>query len=157
MSGARNQMNRLLLVLFLISGCNDSTPLLIGPLPLKDWGACPYTNDTMTEFQKHSRVSQVKLEGKELRFNGIVSDVRYDEMAEAPVIFLNSPRKDETSIHTVFAFVPPNLAEKALRLHKKNEIYVSGVAISDCNAGALGAVFIDIVVKDIQYASDLEK
>lgn len=148
-------MRKLFLALLILSSCKDST-LLKGPLPLKDWGACPYTNDTMTDLQKYSRVSKVKLEGKELKFNGIVNDVKYDQMADAPVIYLNSPREDETSIHTVFAFVPPNLAEKALRLHKQNEIYVSGVAISDCTTGSLGNVFIDIVVKDIQYVNSLE-
>lgn len=111
----------------------------------------------MTEFQKHNVVSKVKLEGKELTFNGIVSDVRYDGMAEAPVIYLDSPRKDETSLSTVFVFVPTDLVEKAARLHKKNQIYVSGVAISDCSSGSLGLVYIDIVAKDIQFASDVER
>ena len=120
----------------------------------KDWAACPSTDDSMTDLQRFAAVSGVRLEGKHMTFNGVVSNVMYDEMADAPVIYLDSPDRDKTGIDLVFGVVPLKLLQKSIRLHKKNEIVISGTLTSYCHTGSLGMVFVDMQIDDIQFESD---
>ena len=136
------------LLLILLSACQGESHTETLAVH-SNWFVCPGTKKEMTEFQKQVVLSNAKVDGMPVTFEGVVSDVRFDQMDQAPVIFLNNP-SDDGNIDTVFGFVPKELILKASEINKKDKVVLTGHIMGECNTGAIGSVYVDVAVEEIK-------
>ena len=113
------------------------------------WFVCPTTTKDMTEFQKQISLFSPKIDGTVVIFDGIVKDVKYDAMDQSPVIFLASPIDDST-VNTVFGFIPTKLIGIVLKINKKDKVVLTGHIVGECNTGALDTIYVDMAVESIE-------